>query len=629
MTRPAHPSRGDRPGATLRILATSDLHVNVLGYDYFADAPSTDMGLARTAQLITKARRQVQNCLLLDNGDFLQGNPLGDYIARQRGISPGRPHPVLAAMNALGYDAATLGNHEFNYGLDYLQAVLAGAGFPIVLANIVRKLGPDPAQDTPFLLPHTILTRDLICHDGQTRSCRIGVIGLAPPQIVQWDRAVLGGALQAREIVATAAALVPRLRAAGAEIVVALAHSGIEPADTTDQHENAATRLAALPGIDAVVAGHTHLVFPTPDFPPMPGVDPLRGQLSGKPAVMPGANGSHLGVIDLDLTQDADGWRMSGSRAEVRPICAPGKGRPMPALRRVSQVVVGDHRAALDYIRRPIGHSHIPLHSFFATVAPNQGMRVVAEAQAHWVAQQVAGRPEAALPLLSAVAPFKVGGRGGPKNFTDIPAGPLSLRHVADLYMFPNTVAALRVTGAELAEWLEISAGIFSQVAAGSDGTVLIDADFPAYNHDRILGLSYALDLTRPRRYDRHGQLVAPASRRVRDLCHFGRPVNPDQQFLLATNSYRAAGSGGYPARPEALVDLDRAELREVLLTHIAEGMPVRFSILPHFRFAPLGARVIHDTSPLAETHLDEIADLRPEILGMTENGFLRLALHL
>lgn len=603
--------------------------MNLLGYDYFADTPSLGTGLARTAHLIERARRQVPNCLLLDNGDFLQGNPLGDFVARQRPLAPGRPHPVFAAMNALGYAAATLGNHEFNYGLDYLEEVLSGAAFPVVLANIVRKLGPEPAQDTPFLPAHTVLTRDLLCDDGETRPCRIGVIGLAPPQIVQWDRAVLHDALQAREIVATAAALVPQLRAAGAEIVVALAHTGIEAADTTDQHENAATRLAALPGIDAVVAGHTHLVFPAADFPAMPGVDPIRGRLSGKPAVMPGAGGSHLGVIDLDLIRDTAGWRVNDSRVEVRAVHFQGQRRPLPALRRLTHAVAEDHRAALAYIRRPIGHSHIPLHSFFATIAPNQSMRVVAEAQAQWVATQVAGRPEAALPLLSAVAPFKAGGRGGPTNFTDIPAGPLSMRHMADLYMFPNTIAALRVSGADLAKWLEISAGIFAEVPPGSDGTILLDPDFPAYNHDRILGLSYALDLAQPRRYDRYGQLVRPEARRVRDLCYFGQAIAPDQQFLLATNSYRAAGSGGYPARPEALVNLDRVELREALLAHIANGMPVRFSILPHFRFAPLGARVLYHTAPQAVAHLDEIACLRPEALGLTEHGFLRLALHL
>lgn len=628
MTATALPdATGHSSHARLRILGTSDLHVHLLGYDYYADRPCPGTGLAHTAALVAAARREVDCCVLLDNGDFLQGNPMGDYVMQPGVLGQGHLHPAIRVMNRIGYDAATLGNHEFNYGLEALMQALAGAQFPVVSANIARRLGASPEADDTLLPPYCLIRRQITDDRGQSLPLCIGVIGFAPPQIVQWDRQWLDGRLQTRGIVEVATALVPRLRQAGADIVVALSHSGIGVAEAGPCAENATTALAQVPGIDAIIAGHSHLVFPSAAFAGMQLIDATRGMICGTPVVMPGFNGSHLGVIDLNLRHSAQGWQVEGFQVEARSVLAANPDAVPEILADMRE----DHAATVAYTRRAIGRTAMALHSFFATIAPSPALALVAQAQAQHVAQQVAGRPEAALPILSAVSPFKAGGRGGPQNYTEIPAGKMALRHAADLYIFPNTIAALRLTGADLADWLENAMGLFQRIPPGAQDHPLIDEDFPSYNHDCILGLSFEIDLTQPARYDRHGALRHPEAQRVQNLRFQGQPIPPQTEFLLATNSYRAAGCGGYSgARPERLVDVGRMPIRDVLLRFIAQA-PVP-SPLPAgtARFQPMpGTTVIYDTAPDALPYLADIAHFTPQFLGQTDEGFARFRLHL
>ncbi|MEO0989800.1 MAG: 2',3'-cyclic-nucleotide 2'-phosphodiesterase, partial [Pseudomonadota bacterium] len=210
----------------VRLLGTTDLHMNIAAYDYYADRPSQTVGLARTASLIEEARAEAGLSLLLDNGDSLQGTPLGDYMAGHWHPDQDFVHPMVRAMNTIGYDAASIGNHEFNYGLPFLEASLAGASFPFLMANAARQLGANPLADQLLATPWVILDRTVTDGTGNAHALRIGLIGFVPPQIMVWDRERLEGKLEVREIVEAARAHVPALRAAGADIVVALAHSG-------------------------------------------------------------------------------------------------------------------------------------------------------------------------------------------------------------------------------------------------------------------------------------------------------------------------------------------------------------------------------------------------------------------
>ena len=222
--------------AHLRIMETTDLHVHVWPWDYYADRESDTMGLARTAARVAEIRSEATNSLLLDNGDFLQGNPMGDYIAYERGMSEGQEHPIVTAMNEVGVEGGTLGNHEFNYGLEFLENTLAGTGFPVVCANVDRVDGE------PLVERWTVLERELTDGAGETHPIRIGVIGFVPPQIMQWDRAHLEDRVTARDIVEAAEEHVPALRAEGVDLVIALCHSGIGAAQHEPGMENAPFR---------------------------------------------------------------------------------------------------------------------------------------------------------------------------------------------------------------------------------------------------------------------------------------------------------------------------------------------------------------------------------------------------
>jgi 2',3'-cyclic-nucleotide 2'-phosphodiesterase/3'-nucleotidase len=608
----------------LRILATSDLHVHLVARDYFAGRLTPGMGLERTARLIAAARAETPNCLLLDNGDFLQGSPLGDHAARRGRLPPGTLHPAIAAMNALRYDAAALGNHEFDYGLDFLTQSLAGAAFPVLCANLVRRRGADPASDLPLVPPCMILQRQVVDLAGNAHPLRIGLIGLAPPQTVDWDGSHLHGRIEARDIMQAARAWLPRLRAEGADIVVALAHTGIGQPDPPGGAENAAAALAMLPGIDAVVAGHDHLVFPSARFADLPGVDPARGTIGGTPTVMPGYGGSHLGVIDLALAPCGTGWRVTDARAEARAVAAaslPRRGDPA-----VRCAVDRDHRATIRRLRRRVGTTTTPLHSFFALVADCASLRLVCDAQADHVRAALAGTDHAHLPVLSAAAPFKAGGRGGPANYTDVPAGRLALRDVADLYAFPNTLRAVRVTGAELAEWLERSAALFCRLQPGLADQPLINPDFRSHNFDVIAGVTYAIDPTEPARYDAEGRLIDPAAHRLRDLCHQGRPVDPQAEFVVATNSYRVA-LRQRDASPGFRVILSPAvSNRDILLRHIAARAVVAPTEASSWRLiVPPGTSALFDTSPRAVAHLAGLPGLTLESAGDAPGGFARI----
>ncbi len=618
---------------SLRILATSDLHVHITPWDYYADRPSAAAGLARTASLIATARAEVGASILLDNGDFLQGSPMGDFAALH--LDSADPHPIIAAMNRLGYDAATLGNHEFSHGLPFLLRQIEHARFPIVSANIAHALGAGPLDDTMLVPPTVILDRPLTNRAGQVKTLRIGIIGLVPPQTTQWDHQQLGDALVTRDIIEAAAAHVPALRAAGADIVIALSHSGIGSPVAIPHMENATAALAALAGIDALVAGHTHQTFPSATFAAMPGIDPVRGLLWGKPAVMPGFYGSHLGVIDLTLRQGGSGWQVAGARTELRPIARRTRSGSSVALTRTDPAVIAlarvSHRATRAWSKQALGHSDRMLHSYFSLVTPCPTVRLICRAQTEHVARRLQGGPYGDLPLLSAAAPFHCGGRGGPENYTAIPPGPLVLRHVFDLYPHPNTIAALLVTGADLALWLERSASLFHQITPGARDAALINRDFPSFNFDLIEGLDWTVDLTAPARFDSRGVVRAPASRRIVNLTHQGRPVTPEAHFVLATNSYRAAGSGGFAgATPDRTILSGPETSRELLQAHIARHPMIPDAGPPNWRFAPMpGTTALIYSAPAAEAQLSDLAHHHPEALDLTPDGFRRFRLHL
>ncbi len=620
--------------AHLRIMETTDLHVHVFPYDYYADKPRDTVGLARTAALITAIRDEASNSLLIDNGDFLQGNPMGDYIAYERGMKDGDTHPVIQAMNTLGFDASTLGNHEFNYGLDFLMKSLAGANFPVVSANVALEMGSDPTKDKTLIDPYVILDHKVTDGAGTEHPVKVGLIGFVPPQIMNWDRRHLEGKVQARDIIETARAYIPQMKEQGADIIVVLSHSGIGAADASDGMENAAVPLAGLDGVDAILTGHSHLVFPSPGYAEFAGADVDAGTLMGTPATMGGFWGSHMGLIDLLIEKDGSDWRVVSAVSEARPISKRNEDRSTTALvNSVPEVlasVQAEHDQTLAYVRRAVGKTDAPLHSYFALVADDPSVQIVSIAQMWYIEQMMKGTEHEGLPILSAAAPFKAGGRGGPEYFTDVPKGDVAIKNVSDLYLYPNTARAVRVTGQQVKDWLERSAGIFNQVAPGAQDVVLINPAFPSYNFDVIDGVTYQIDLSQPSKYDPKGELLDANASRIVNLSYNGAPLDMNAEFIIATNNYRAGGGGNFPgASAETTVFEGPDTNRDVIVRYIVEKGTISPRADSNWSFAPMeGTTVLFDTGPAANAYLDQV-DADIEAAGDGPDGFARFRISL
>ncbi len=572
----------DGTRATLAILESTDVHSNVLSYDYYKLAEDPTLGFERLATLVREARKEYANTLLFDAGDTIQGTALADWQARAEPLACGDKLAMYKAMDALGYDGGTIGNHEFNYGLPFLAQVTnaplnvdgvtpracKGPDVPLVLANVLS------ARDgKPLFAPTALLERRLKVRDADGRSgeaaIRIGIIGFAPPPILLWDKDNLDGRVTVKGLVEAAREHVPALRAQGADLVVAISHGGINTSPYRSDMENANWHLAAEPGIDVLLLGHSHQAFPDPGnvksrFADMPEVDNERGFVRGKPAVMGGFWGKSLGVIELALERRGGRWQIdaAATHSEVRNIRRPDGSlvAPDPA---IAAAIGAEHAATIRYVSTPIGDSDFAMTSYFAAVGDVSSIEPVNRAQRGFVEHYIAANmPDLhGVPVLSAVAPFKVG-FGGPTDYTDIPAGPLAIRNAADLYLFPNTLAALKVDGAGVKAWLEKSAGYFNQIdPALREPQELVNRKFPGYNFDVIQGgVSYVIDIGKP------------FGERITDLRFRGAPIDPAQAFIIVTNNYRASGGGGFPGADAEHAVLNAQDMnRDVLIEWVRQ----------------------------------------------------------
>ncbi len=331
----------------LRILETTDLHAELVNYDYYQTKVDNRIGLVKTATLINEARNEAKNTLLFDDGDHLKGNPLGEYLARIRGMHKGKTHPVYRAFNYLNYDAIAIGNHEFNYGLGFLMTALKGAKMPALNANVFSV-----KTNKPLFTPYTILKRNVVDENGKQYQLNIGVIAFMPTQIMKWDKANLEGKVIAKPIVETAKEFVPIMKAKGADIIVALAHTGISSEPYRPDSENDAYYLTIIPGIDAILSGHSHSVFPGPVFQDIKNTNLKTGQINGKPVVMAGAFGSRLGIIDLQLWNHAGKWEIVTGKALTRPIADENGKALVKTDKGLFRLVKREHEETVDFIKK-------------------------------------------------------------------------------------------------------------------------------------------------------------------------------------------------------------------------------------------------------------------------------------
>ncbi|HXD37701.1 MAG TPA: bifunctional 2',3'-cyclic-nucleotide 2'-phosphodiesterase/3'-nucleotidase [Rhodanobacter sp.] len=630
----------DGARAKVAILETTDIHANVLSYDYYRLKADSTIGFERTATLIRRARAEFPNHFLFDSGDTIQGSVLADYQALVKPVACDQELAVYRAMDAIGYDGGTPGNHEFNYGLGFLSQVTgtpmdvdggrrehcAGPHFPLVLANVFS------ARDgKPIFKPWTIVTKTIAAYtpDGSRISVplKVGIIGFTPPPIMQWDQHNLAGKVTVSGVVEAARRYVPELQAQHPDLIVALLHGGLDTHPYTSDMENAGWYLAGVPGIDVLLMGHSHTEFPGPRYAGMKDVDARLGFVRNVPAVMGGFFGKDLGVIALVLNRKDGRWvvDLDNTHSEVRPICRKsddsgkpgGSPRPqcVPPDPAIAPLVASVQQAAVAYVNTPIGHSAVRMSSYFADEGNMTALAPINAAQIDYVRRELPHtHPELAdVPVLSAAAAFRTG-FGGVGDYTDVPPGALTLRSAADLYFYPNTLAAVKTDGAGLKAWLEKSAQRFNRIDLAKTGEqALINGRFTGYNFDQIQGgIRYVIDVSKP------------VGQRITTLTFHGKPVTPMQPFIVVTNNYRASGGGHFPGLDGSNIVLAAPDgTREILAKWIEHKKHLGAADLEpaSWHFAPLKTRgPVVFTAAAGKLDVAEAAGLR-NIRLLKDNG--------
>lgn len=571
---------GSRDRLRLTVLGTTDLHGNVLNWDYFKNtefdnAAHDDVGLAKAATLIkaVRAERRGEPILTLDAGDTIQGTPLAYYYAKVDPITGGPIHPMAGAMNEVGYDAAALGNHEFNYGLDVLRTFEDQLDFPLLGANAV-----DAATGRPAFAPYLI--KQFRTRRGPKLT--VGILGLTNPGIALWDKANVEGVMEFPGLVEQAAEFVPRLKRRGCDVVIVSAHSGATTSssygDAVPYPENASSLVAAqVPDIDAILVGHAHVEIAQRY---------VTNESTGKDVLLvePLYWGMRVAVMDLALELRRGRWRVRTATSQVlNSNTVDGDPAVLAAAQSQHDTVVG-------YVNSVIGTSTTELLAARAVVEDTPIIDFVNAVQAEAVKAVLTG-DDASLPVLSIAAPFN--------RAASFPAGEVTVRDVAGLYIYDNTLLAVRITGSQVKDYLEYSARYFKTVpTAGpvpiADVTNAVTDTAPNgtpdYNYDAIAGLDA------PLQYDI--DLAQPVGSRIVGLAYDGVPVTPEQVFVLAVNNYRQSGGGGFPHVSTApVVDNRQNEIRQLLIDWVTEN-----GVIDPTTFASVDWRLVSNGTPIEIT---------------------------
>jgi len=591
---------------SLRILATTDVHTEFLGHDYVLDKSVGHQGLAGLATLIQSERQDAAStgtpCLLVDNGDILQGTALGDEMAHMP-VTPA--HPLVASIEALRYDAIGIGNHDLDYGLAYLHRLAGLSRVPFLSTNLMLD-APSPIQKS--VIVDCDLNGD--ASDG-IESPRIGFLSVLPTLTSIWNKPMLDGHAQIAPAEQSLAKAIPDLQAQGADVIILLAHMGLEDTQTPDDVRN----LSNLLGVDAMIAGHTHRRLPGLDHQGFSDVDINKGALGPCPAAMPGFNASDLAVLDLKLRCDDSGkWQVLDHEVQLKANTS-----DIPAAPEITALLAPAHHSTRAKLAQPVGHCLYPLHNFFSLAMPTETCALMASTKYRIVKEQLRGTADEGLPLLAAASAHTAGGRGGPNHFLNIAPGVIYRRALAGLNPYSNAICALRLSGAELRAWLENTVQIYTTLCTNQPDQPLLRQDRPTFHFDTIYGLRYGIDPTQPK------------GARITQIEFEGAPLDDEQMFVLATNQFRAAG-GGRDCRVENIQIAAQCQITvaDALLETLKSDEGACYAgAHPWYFSCENPVQAVLQTSAAALSHLDDIAHLTPEPMAKDSDGFTQLRLNL
>lgn len=567
----------------LAILETSDLHCNILGYDYYSDKRSDFFGLAKTASLIHKYRKLYPNSLLVDNGDLIQGNALADYLNYFKLINEKTIHPIIKVMNELQYDIATVGNHDFNYGVDFLKTVTKQANFPFICSNIFYRNNNKEKKKGESLFPKTYIIEKQLTG---TNTIKIGFLGIAPPQILIWDKHILNNSLYIEDIVESAKYAAKQLKQSGADIIVALAHSGIIPLKYLKNSENAVYKLSKIKEIDAIFSGHAHNIFPGGkifhDLEKF-NIDNKTGKINDKPVVMPGSLGSHLGVIILNLEKNKQHWKIKETFCELPNV------QNVTENSKIVSLINLEHEQVLKYIRSEVGKTNLHLHSWFSTIENSLASQFIQKTAIEFAVEKLSATKWKNLPIICAFAPLNTGSHGA--SYINIPPGCLAIKDISNLYPYDNEIKVLLINKKQIIEWLEFSAQAFQQVDLNSTKEInILNPLFPSFNFDCIYGLTYEIDITKP------------IGKRIVNLKYLGKNLLAKQNFAIVTNNYRAAGGGNFPNLTKLKILIDSHYLyKNLVIEKVKKEKVIHFSLEPNWKLkkitTPSKQPIIYESS--------------------------------
>lgn len=536
----------------VRLIGTSDLHSYISNFDYYKNSNTDKYGLVNLIAEIEKYRSEVKNTVLADTGDLLVGNPLGDYLATNFEPDSDNNAPLMCVLNTLNYSIAAPGNHDFDYGLEYLHFNYDKGQFPTVLSNVYHY-----GSDKPYFKPYVIVPQKVQSESGKFYTLNVGYIGIVPTQTMDLNSKWLKGRIDIVDPLPEAKRWSKVAKENGADIVVALAHSGMKDVAYIEGMEDMAWHLSKVGDVDAMLFGHTHKPFPSKKYAKTKNVDIKKGTVNGIPAAQPGKWGDHIGIVDLELLYD-NGWQIKDGSAFV--VSNKELKESKEQVFNVNRCIEEQHDKIVEAFNKRVGTVDVDITNDFNLLANDSVYQIVSDSQYQYAINHI----DSELPILSS-SPVATH-RNDPAHYVAISKGDVNMRDVGAM-VYSSTLAAKEITGEEVKEWLEISASMYSEPNSSSNN--IIKSDHLTFLYYTIPNLEYKIDITQPSIFNSFGNKVADGEGRIKEIRYNGKAVEPSDKFIIIASSYSPFFANRMKAG-QLFIDIGHPNSREVLRDYLS-----------------------------------------------------------